>query len=112
MHQHRQRIDHKHKRMDEPGRAAALISTLLPNQDVSPTELCLFVNYQGSPTILNVLEGNMTVFSQTIDPHSSMFISLPFADVETTYTVIVVNQGYTLLTHHQDRARLLSPDAE
>jgi hypothetical protein len=71
---------------------------LTPNSEVSPTELCLFVNYQNTLMTLEVIEGNKTVFSQIIDPHSSMFMSLPFPDVETSYTVIVQNQGFTLLT--------------
>jgi len=69
-----------------------------PNSEVSPTELCLFVNYQSSLMTLQVFEGNKTVFSQIIDPHSSQFMQLPFADVETDYRIIVTNQGYTLLS--------------
>ena len=67
-----------------------------PNNEVSPTELCLFINYQASVTTLIVLEGNKTIFTQAVNPHSSMFISLPFSDVETTYTIEVMNSGFVL----------------
>jgi hypothetical protein len=72
---------------------------LTPDTQVSPTELCLFVNYQTTLMTLEVIEGgNKTVFSQIVDPRSSMFLSLTFPDVQTDYKVIVQNQGFTLLS--------------
>jgi hypothetical protein len=69
-----------------------------PNAQVNPTELGMFVNYGDAAMSLQVTEGNKTIFTQNIDPHTSMFITISFPDVQTTYKIVVHSGGFTLLT--------------
>ena len=68
-----------------------------PSTSMDGTELCLLVNYETTAITVTDTEGNQTIFSQVIAPHASAFMVLPFPDVQTSYKVTVINQGYALL---------------
>ena len=68
-----------------------------PAKSMQPSELCLIVNYQANAITLTETRNNVTVFTQVINPHSSAFLVLPFADVQSTYQLTIMSQGYALL---------------
>ena len=69
-----------------------------PSTSMEATELCLLVNYESTAITVTDVEGaNLTIFSQVIAPHSSAFMTLPFPDVQASYKVAIINQGYAML---------------
>ena len=85
---------------------------LTSNNMVSNEEPALFINYDQYEMVLKVTASNKTYFSQVIDPHASMFLAIPFTDVQLKYSITVSSQGHILGTYLKERPSYTLPPAK